>query len=118
MPTPITPNFQRFTNTRIAWADVAALNNFFENLNFTITADNLPAASVANIGAVKSFNINQPVAPAVVVASLNIVADDGVTQNEVALKSYVDSLAAQVAYLKAWNELLYAQLVTAGIVIV
>jgi hypothetical protein len=66
MATPVTATFTPFTNTRIVWADVAAINNFFNSLTFNITAANLPEATVDEIGAVKQLEIVAPVVPAVI----------------------------------------------------
>lgn len=116
MATPCTANFTPFTNTRILWADVAAVNNFFSGLSFTITAANLPEATVSDVGAVKQLEILEPTIPAIVSATLNIVADDGVTQNEVAMASYVASLEAKVEAMNQWMQALYGQLLAQGYV--
>lgn len=116
MPTPISPNFTPFTNTRILFADVAAVNNFFNSLTYTITAANLPEASVNAIGAVKQIVIAAPVVPEVTLDSLTTVADDGATQNVTPTYASYLTLIAQVDYLKSYIEALYTQLNSQGYV--
>jgi len=110
MATPVTANFTPFTNTRILWADVAAVNNFFNSLTFNITAANLPEATVDEIGAIKQIVLASPAVPAVTLDSLTTIADDGATQNVTPTYASYLTLVAQVAYLKEYIEALYQQL--------
>jgi hypothetical protein len=120
MPTAAPINFPHFTNVRILWANVSAVNNFFESLTVTIGGDNLPAATVDSLGGVKLLEIGA-FAPGAVngdVVNINTIADDGTT----VVSSVVPSIAAynssiaRIALLEAAFQNLYAQLLAKGYV--
>lgn len=116
MPTPVTPTFNRLTDARVLWVNVDAANNFFDAFSFTISGANLPVPTVADLGGVKLLEIPVFVAPALTSQYVNLVIDDGGTQQQVPTKAAYDTLVTQVDTLNQFILQLYNQLLAKGYV--
>ncbi len=107
--------FNHFTNTRVLFADVDAVNNFFESISVSIGSENLPAATIAAIGAVKAGNVDIYEDSRVTVTYDTIANDEG--SIELASKVAFDNLLAKVDAIGGYLETLTAALASAGIII-
>lgn len=116
MATPATLTFTALTNARIWFASPAAFNNWVGAITVSITGANLPDATTTTLGGVKKLEIAEFSAPARTTEYINLVLDDGATQEEVPSREDYDSLVAQVTNLNNYITSLYAQLAAKGYV--
>jgi hypothetical protein len=108
MATPANLNFTEFTDPRVLWVNVQAVNTFFNSITVSVSGENIPAATLTELGGVKQMALtafNPPVANATYV-TINL--DDGSAPVDIPshdafvdLKTRVDYLATYITALKA-----------------
>jgi len=116
MPTSAPLIFPAFTDPRTAWVNVAAINTFFNACSVSINAANLPSPTVNDIGGVKLLEIGIFATTALNQSYVNIVADDGVTQQSVPTQAAYDLLSQKIADMENYIQALDAQLRAKGYV--
>lgn len=124
MPTPVTLSFTQLTNDTVAFANKAAWNAYFNNVQFTLAAANLPIADEANVGAVRMAANN---AATTITWTTQTYGSDYYTPvtmidtsgntytTNVATKESFDKLLINVNQLKALYDTLVTKLISAGV---
>lgn len=124
MPTPVTLSFTQLTNDTVAFANKAAWNAYFSNVQFTLVAANLPVATTVDVGAVMVAANNAATTITWTTQSygsdyytpITMVDSGGVSYTtNVATKESFDKLLVNVNQLKSLYDTLVAKLITAGV---
>jgi len=124
MPTPVTLSFTQLTNDTVAFANKAAWNAYFNNVQFTLAAANLPVATLADVGAVMMAANN---AATTITWTAQTYGSDYYTPvtmidtsgntytTNVATKDSFDKLLINVNQLKSLYDTLVTKLIAAGV---
>lgn len=105
MAQPLSPTFPAFTDPRLVWANVAAINAFFNAFTFTIAGNNLPEPTIATLGGVMSLTLSEYEDSASVTTTVDMNDGAGDIQSVptnaafLALVARVDLLANYIAQL-------------------
>lgn len=112
MPINASLNFTRFTDPRVLWLSVDAVNAFFDGVTVSVNSENLPAATIGAIGGVKIASTGVYSAGVVTPAYVTINYGEG----DVLLPSqaYMEQVNTRLENLSAAFNTMRAAMVAAG----
>jgi len=108
---PANINFTEFTNREVVWANVAAINTFFETITISDATSDTP-------GVVKQATMPGTVTATTIEGkyyNINVMEEDGSTSvYPVALRETMDTVRTRLKTLEDAFNVLRANMITAG----
>lgn len=114
MSTPAALTFTEFTDPRVLWVNVQAVNQFFNSITVSIGNAQIPAATLTELGGVEKMSLAAFAPPAAVATYVTINLDDGTAPVLVPSHDAFADLLTKLDYLSTYITDLKAQLDAKG----